>query len=77
MSDPKMVTNPRPLPERRPLKYGAKVKWHTTSFRMPPDLHKFLQEDARVENVDMGYIVLELLEQYRAFKTAKKRGRPK
>lgn len=70
---PKMVTNPRPLPLRKPVKWGGKLKWKITSFRFPPDLHAFLKKDAEEEQVDMAYIVTEVLLQYMAFKQVKKK----
>ena len=74
MNEPvRMVTNPRPLPLRKPLKRGAKVKWLPTSFRFSPDLHAFLKKTAAEENVDMAYLVTEILEQFRAFRTVQKK----
>lgn len=73
MNDPKMLTNPRPLPTRRPLKRGAKVKWIPTSFRFSPELHKFLKDEAERQSVDMVYLVTEVLEQFRSFMLASKK----
>lgn len=72
MNDDPNLTAVRPLPQRRNMRRGSKVKWMPTSIRLPPDLHKWLKEQAITENVDMGHLLTELAEQYRAFITAKK-----
>lgn len=73
----KIVTHLRPLPDRKPVKWGGKVKWVPTSFRFSPELHKFLKDYAKAQNVDISYVVIELIEQLRAFENAKGKGRPK
>lgn len=73
----KLMTHMRPLPNRKPVKWGGKVRWIPTSFRFAPDLHKFLKDYAAKQNVDASYVVIELLEQLRAFETAKGKGRPR
>lgn len=60
---------------QKPLKRGAKVDWIPTSVRLPPDLKDFLHADAESENVDVTFVIVEVLQQYRAFKTAKKKGK--